>query len=114
MTRPEQASERARAEAAERDYDERPGPVAQALEEGVRPIDRELLRELATVEVDPSVLYSTQRFAVPVTAAKRLVFRLMRQYTAELEARQTRFNVAVLAQLRELEERVEAAKRERG
>ena len=114
MTRPEDAAERARAEAAERDYRERPGPEARALEDGVKPIDPELLRELAMVEVDPAVLYSTQRFGAPVTAVKRLIFRLMRQYTAELEARQTRFNVAVLARLRELEERVEAAERERG
>lgn len=114
MTRPEQATERARAGAAERGYEERLGPEARALEEGVRPLGPELLSELALVEVDPSVLYSSQRFGALPTALKRLAFRLMRQYTAELEARQTRFNLAAVARLNELEERVEAAKRERG
>jgi hypothetical protein len=33
------------------------------------------------------------------------LLRLMRQYTAELEARQTRFNLGVLGRLRELERR---------
>jgi hypothetical protein len=36
---------------------------------------------------------------------KRGLLRLMRQYTAELEAQQTRFNLGVLGRLRELERR---------
>jgi hypothetical protein len=34
-----------------------------------------------------------------MTWAKRLLLRMLRQYTTELEARQTRFNMALLAYL---------------
>jgi hypothetical protein len=56
------------------------------------------------VEVD--LLRSTRRAGAPVTGVKRLLLRLLRQYTNELEAQQTRFNVGVLARLEELEGRI--------
>jgi hypothetical protein len=104
MTRPEDAIERARAAAG----DAPPaGEVAQSFEcdvAGDAPSD-ELLQEWAVISVDPELVYSTRRLGAPLTLMKRGLLRLMRQYTAELEAQQTRFNVGVLGRLRELERR---------
>lgn len=67
---------------------------------------RELLSEWAVIEIDPDdFVYSTRAAGAPITAVKRLLVRLLRQYFIELEARQTRFNIAVLARLDALEER---------
>ena len=112
MTRPEDAVAAAR-EAAERrraegGYAEPPGLDAPLAPERPTP---ELLREWSLIEVDRELVYSTRRFGGPITGLKRLLLRLLRQYTTELEAQQTRFNVGVLAQLRELEERVERLER---
>ncbi len=63
----------------------------------------ELLREWAVIDVDPGALYSTRRLGAPVTALKRVLVRLLRQYLAELEARQTRFNLALVERLERLE-----------
>ena len=69
---------------------------------------RQLLSEWAVIEIDPDdFVYSTRPAGAPITAAKRLLVRLLRQYLRELEARQTRFNIAVLARLDALEERAE-------
>ena len=61
------------------------------------------LREWAIIEVDPELLYSTRRGGAPITWFKRVLLRLMRQYTTELEAQQTRFNVGVVAYLEGLD-----------
>ena len=67
---------------------------------------RELLAEWAVIDLDPDeFVYSTRSAGAPVTALKRVLVRLLRQYFVELEARQTRFNIAVLARLDALEER---------
>jgi hypothetical protein len=108
MTHPEDALDQARAAAQERDYRERGGEAAAAFEGELgaeRPSD-ELMQEWAVVRVDKELLYSTRRFGGPLTAFKRGLLRLLRQYTNELEAQQSRFNFAVLGRLRELEERV--------
>ena len=104
MTRPEDALERARSAA-------RPGPsageVARSFERdlgGESPPD-DVLREWAVIAVDPKLVYSSRRLGAPLTFMKRGLLRLMRQYTAELEAQQTRFNLGVLSRLRELERR---------
>jgi hypothetical protein len=104
MTRPEDAIERARAAA-------RPSPasgeIARSFERDVAdetPSD-ELLQEWAVISVEPAKLYSTRRFGAPLTLFKRGLLRLLRQYTAELEAQQTRFNLGLLGRLRELERR---------
>jgi predicted NBD/HSP70 family sugar kinase len=104
MTQPDDALERARAAA-------QPAPpageVAQSFDRdlaGDSPSD-EVLQEWAVISVDPEVLYSSRRLGGPVTFMKRTLLRLMRQYTAEIEAQQTRFNLAVLGRLRELERR---------
>ena len=41
------------------------------------------------------LVYSTRTGGAPITWFKRLLLRLLRQYTIELEAQQTRFNVGV-------------------
>ena len=108
MTDPEDAVERARAEAERRRAE---GGYAGETAAGPAPLDAarvtpELLREWSLIEVDTDLVYSTRAGGAPITALKRGLLRLLRQYTTELEAQQTRFNVGVLAYLRELEERI--------
>jgi hypothetical protein len=106
VTRPEDALERARAAAAERrsDYEADPAFGPTALPGASEAVSDEQLRRWAVIEVDPGDVYSTRRLGAPITFLKRSLLRLLRQYTADLEARQTRFNLALLARLRELEE----------
>jgi hypothetical protein len=102
--RPEEAAAHARAEAARKRAegayppDAPPDPGAPS---GGPDLAR--LREWAIVEVDAELLYSTRKGGAPITWFKRLLLRLMRQYTTELEAQQTRFNVGVVAYLESLE-----------
>jgi hypothetical protein len=114
VTRPEEALERAR-EAAERGRAEGRYPEGSAspLEDTFvdEVPDLDTLAEWATIDVEPDVLYSTRRLGGPVTAVKRLLLRLLRQYHIEVESRQTRFNIALLARLRLLEERLDALER---
>jgi hypothetical protein len=109
LTRPEEALEHARAEAArkraEGGYPE-PGPGALAGSIAPDKPSVELLREWAAIQVDPDLVYSTRRLGAPITVFKRLLMRLLRQYHVELESRQTRFNIALLAHLEDLEARV--------
>lgn len=104
MTRPEEAIERARAAAGP---SPEPGEVARSFERDVagETPSEELLQEWAVISVDPAMLYSTRRLGAPLTFLKRALLRLLRQYTAELEAQQTRFNLGLLGRLRELERR---------
>ena len=112
MTDPEHALERAR-EAAERSArrasypPRRPGGLA----ESIAAPDPELIGDWAVIDVDTERVYSTRRLGAPVTAFKRLLMRLLRQYHVELEAQQTRFNIALLAHVRDLERRVSALER---
>ena len=108
MTRPEDAAARAREEAerrrAEGAYTEDTAAGREPHEAGR--VTPELLREWSLIEVDQELVYSTRRGGAPITAAKRALLRLLRQYTTELEAQQTRFNVGLLAYVRELEQRI--------
>ena len=117
MTRPDDALARAK-EAAERKRAEGvyAGPRPGALQETIAADTptHEALSEWALLSVDPDVAYSTRRAGAPVTALKRLLMRMLRQYHIELEAQQTRFNIGVATRLRELEERVERLEREPG
>ena len=109
--RPEEATDAARLAAAERSSSYAGDPaLADGLDDQIAPegVTPELLREWATIEVEPSAIYSTRRFGGPITLLKRGLLRLMRQYTTELEARQTRFNAAVLGRLDDLEGRIES------
>jgi hypothetical protein len=66
------------------------------------------------IAVDPDLVYSTRRLGAPITGFKRLLMRLFRQYHVELEAQQTRFNIALVAHVRDLQRRVEQLERSRG
>lgn len=119
MTLPEDApaEARARAERKRAAGESLEGVGADpALERSIAP-ERptlELIEQWSVLEVDADVLYSTRRGGGPITAVKRLLMRLMRQYFYELETRQTRFNVALAARFRELEQRVERLERSAG
>jgi hypothetical protein len=115
MTGPEEGISRARAEAARKraagGYP--PSDARRALDPTIvpeRPPD-ELLGEWAVIAVEDSALYSTRRWGAPVTALKKLLIRLLRQYFVEAEAKQTRFNLAMLDRYQELERRIEALER---
>ena len=100
-------------EAAERkrsrgDY---PPPRPGALADSIAPPDPELIGDWAVIAVDPDRVYSTRRLGPPVTGLKRLLMRLLRQYHVELEAQQTRFNIALLSHVRDLERRLSALER---
>ncbi len=108
MSSPEEARAAAQAAAerkrAEGVYGEpEPGPLAASVTGEVPTLGD--LERWAAIEVDPEAIYSTRRAGAPITAVKRLLLRLLRQYHVELEAKQTRFNVAVVERLRELERR---------
>ena len=49
---------------------------------------------------------STRALGAPITFFKRLVFRVLRQYFAQLESQQTRFNLHVMVRVAELEDRL--------
>jgi hypothetical protein len=108
--RPEDALEHARAEAERKRaagaYREDSEAVRDLEDSITGPVTPGQLREWALIEVDTELLRSTRRAGAPVTGVKRLLLRLLRQYTNELEAQQTRFNVGVLARLEELESRI--------
>ena len=115
MTRPEAALAKARAEADRKRaggaYREDSDAVRDLEDAITGPVTPEQLREWALIEVDTALLRSTRRAGAPVTGFKRLLLRLLRQYTNELEAQQTRFNVGVLARLEELERRISSIER---
>ena len=94
---------RRRAAGASREDSE---PVRELEDAITGPDTPQQLREWALIEVDTELLRSTRRAGAPVTGFKRLLLRLLRQYTNELEAQQTRFNVGVLARLEEIESRI--------
>ena len=112
MTSPEEALDAARAAAErKRAAGEYPPPDPGALADSIAPPDPELVADWAVIAVDPDRVYSTRRLGALLTGIKRLLVRLLRQYTVELEAQQTRFNIALLTSLRDLERRVSALER---
>jgi hypothetical protein len=102
VTSPEEALSRARDSAERKRADGIYPPRRETALPWERP-SRELLAEWAVLRGDPEAVYSTRRLGGPVTAVKRLLLRALRQYLLDLEARQTRFNVAMLDRLDELE-----------
>jgi hypothetical protein len=106
VTTPEEALERARAEA------ERLRSSGVYAEAQVSPAPRPVtttanLLEWAVIEPDLDEVRSLRRLGAPVTAFKRGLLRLLAQYTNQQLAQQTRFNLALVARVRELEDRVE-------
>ena len=115
--KPEDAIEHARAEAERKraagSYREDSEAVRDLEEAITGPVTPGQLREWALIEVDTSLIRSTRRAGAPLTWLKRGVLRLLRQYTNELEAQQTRFNIGVLGRLGELERRLAELERDR-
>ena len=106
--RPEEALEAARAAAEAAKARGAYGDDLDGFE--VAPTDRvttERLLEWAVIEPDLDVVRSTRRYGGPITAVKRALVRALRQYLAERDAQQTRFNLHVVVRLAELEERLE-------
>ena len=107
MSTPEEAVERARAAAAERRARGEDLDVGGGFE--VRTADRVSSRQLlewAVLEADPAQVYSTRRLGAPITWAKRLLVRGLRQYLVQLVDQQTRFNLQVAHFVADLDERV--------
>jgi hypothetical protein len=102
---PEEALAQARASAAAAG-DERP-EESGALEDP-RHVSLQRLTEWAVIEPEETEVYSTRRWGAPITAVKRLLVRLMRQYMFSVSSQQTRFNVYALGELMALQERVRA------
>jgi hypothetical protein len=107
VTRPEDALDRAREavrrKRAEGAYAEEASLVTDSPSERVGLAQ---LREWSVIEVDWALVYSTRRLGAPITALKQALLRLLRQYTIELEAQQTRFNLGILARVAELDDRI--------
>lgn len=75
----------------------------------VAPTDRistEQLMDWAVIEPDLEDVRSTRALGAPITFLKRMVFRVLRQYFAQLESQQTRFNLHVMVRVAELEDRL--------
>ncbi len=64
------------------------------------------LARWAIIEPDPGQVYSTRRYGRPITAVKRALVLLLRQYIGQVSAQQSRFNAQVAAHVVRLEERV--------
>jgi hypothetical protein len=117
VTRPEEALELARTRAEQGRskgiYGESgPGALEQTFV--AEAPELATLGEWAQIEVEPGVLYSTRRLGGPVTAFKRLLLRLLRQYHVEVESQLTRYNIGLLARLRLLEARLDLLERSEG
>jgi hypothetical protein len=64
------------------------------------------LARWAIIEPDAGQVYSTRRYGKPITAVKRGLVLLLRQYIGQMSAQQSRFNAQVAAHVVRLEERV--------
>jgi hypothetical protein len=75
----------------------------------VQPAQRpglEQLLEWAVIEPDASELRSTRRLGAPLTLAKQVLYRALRQYNGQVLAQQSRFNLMVAMHVAELSDRV--------
>ncbi|HEX3691193.1 MAG TPA: hypothetical protein VHV28_15945 [Solirubrobacteraceae bacterium] len=72
------------------------------------------LARWAIIEPDAGQVYSTRRYGRPITAVKRGLVLLLRQYIGQVSAQQSRFNAEVAAHVVRLEERVAGLERAAG
>ena len=105
MRSPEEALAQARASAAASGAE---GPEESGALENPRHVSLQRLTEWAVIEPEEAEVYSTRRWGAPITAVKRVLVRLMRQYISSVSGQQTRFNVYALGELMALQERVRA------
>jgi hypothetical protein len=105
VTRPEDALEAARREAARM---RAAGAYAEAQPREPTPPQPTPAQLHAWALIDPDVSRHRSRrpLAPAIEGVKRLLLRLLGPYHFELIAEQTRFNVALLAYVRRLEERL--------
>jgi hypothetical protein len=99
---PLQALAAARAAAA--GTPDEPDAAPWSLGEG--PVSTRRLAEWAIIEPETAHVYSTRRLGRPITVAKRLLVRMLRQYIGQMSAQQSRFNAQVAAHVMRLEQRV--------
>jgi hypothetical protein len=112
MTTPEDALEQARASLESMRADGGYDPEeSRAGSYDVRSVAEGKLSEWALIEPDVARVRSTRRYGAPITALKRGLLWLLRQYHAELLGEQTRFNATLLEYVRRLERRVEELER---
>ena len=102
MKDPREALAAARAAAAGTRNDEDAAPWS--LEDGT--VSTRRLAEWAIIEPETARVYSTRRLGRPITAAKRLLVRMLRQYIGQMSTQQSRFNAQVAAHVMRLEQRV--------
>jgi hypothetical protein len=102
MKDPQEALAAARAAAAETGDGDTAAPWS--LEDGTASARR--LAEWAMIEPETARVYSTRRLGRPITAVKRLLVRMLRQYIGQMSAQQSRFNAQVAAHVMRLEQRV--------
>jgi hypothetical protein len=102
---PEEALDAARARAAQTRPPGGAGPALPVVERDRAAASRRLAK-WAIVEPDKAQVYSTRRLGAPITALKRLLIRLLRQYLDQVTAQQSRFNAHAAAYILELESRV--------
>jgi hypothetical protein len=106
--KPEQAAAAARAGAAEQRAQGAYSDDLRSVElqpAGER-VTSDQLMEWALIEPDTELVVSTRRWGAPISWFKRVLLHVMRQYLAQLESQQTRFNVHLLARVVEQEERL--------
>jgi hypothetical protein len=107
MKSPEDALAQARARSARPTPEGSPAEDPEALQDP-RQVSLRRLTEWAVIEPEEAEVYSTRRWGAPITALKRLLIRLLRQYLFQISGQQTRFNVYALGELTALQERVRA------
>jgi hypothetical protein len=83
-------------------------PGDQEMRAEARQASLKQLTNWAMIEPEELEVYSTRRFGAPITAFKRLLIRLLRQYLVQLSAQQSRFNATVVAHLVAMDERIQA------
>jgi hypothetical protein len=111
MRTPEEALAAARERAATaRGGYEQPALPAPPSE---REVTNRRLARWAMIEPDRAQVYSTRRLGAPITALKRMLIRLLRQYLDQVTAQQSRFNAHAAAYMLSLEDRIRALEEER-
>ncbi|HEX3831766.1 MAG TPA: hypothetical protein VHW04_07335 [Solirubrobacteraceae bacterium] len=101
MKDPQEALAAARAAAAGTREEE---ATPWSLEDGT--VSTRRLAEWAMIQPETARVYSTRRLGRPITAVKRLLVRMLRQYIGQMSAQQSRFNAQVAAHVMRLEQRV--------
>jgi hypothetical protein len=88
-------------------------PSRPDMPEDPRDASLKQLTKWALIEPEELEVYSTRRFGAPITALKRLLIRLLRQYLLQVNAQQSRFNAAMVAHLVAMDERLQVLEQAR-